>query len=93
MNDAVIYIRTSTKDQSPELQLSACQTFAQSRGYNVIKIISEKVSGFKNIERLGYNEVLSLSHSGQTQAVIVWALDRWVRNRDTLLEDVMSLKQ
>lgn len=93
MMNAVIYIRTSTKDQSPELQLADCQQFAQSKGYNVHKVIREQLSGFKDIERPGYNEVLELAHKGQIGAVIVWGLDRWVRNRDTLLEDVATLRR
>ncbi len=89
---AVIYLRTSTKEQSPENQEKECLEFAKSRGYEVIEILTEQLSGFKQIERPKYERVKQLAHEGKINAVVVWALDRWVRNRDTLLEDVTTLR-
>jgi DNA invertase Pin-like site-specific DNA recombinase len=89
---AIIYLRTSTKEQNPELQKQECLTFAKSRGYEVIEVLQEKLSGFKEIERPHYELIKERAHKGEIQAVIVWALDRWVRNRDTLLEDVTTLR-
>ena len=90
----VLYIRTSTAEQQfPEKQISDCKAFAETRGYEVIEILQEKLSAFKKVERPQYEKVKQLAHEGKIQAVIVWALDRWVRNRDTLLDDVTSLRQ
>jgi len=89
---AVIYTRTSTTEQFPEKQIAECKVFAEQRGYEVIEIFQEKLSGFKQIERPLYEKVKQMAHEGKIQGVIVWALDRWVRNRDTLLEDVTALK-
>jgi len=90
---AVIYIRTSTLEQNPENQLEACKKFAINRGYTVEGIYKEQISAFKDIERPKYTEIKKLAYKGEIQAVIVWALDRWVRNRDTLLEDVTILRE
>jgi DNA invertase Pin-like site-specific DNA recombinase len=89
---AIIYTRTSTAEQHPEKQRQECIEFAKQRGYEVIEILEEKLSGFKQIDRPQYEKVKQLAHEGKVQAVIVWALDRWVRNRDTLLEDVTMLR-
>ena len=90
---AIIYVRTSTLEQFPEKQISECKSFAEQRGYEVIEIIEEKVSAFKKVQRPQYERIKQLAHEGKIKAVIVWALDRWVRNRDTLLEDVTMLKK
>jgi len=89
---AVIYLRTSTKEQHPEKQRADCIYFAEQRGYEVVEVMEEKLSGYKQIERPQYERVKQIAHEGKIQAVIVWALDRWVRNRDTLLDDVTLLR-
>lgn len=87
--NAVIYLRTSTEEQHPENQLAACRMFAISRGYRIEREYVEQLSGWKSdVKRPKYDEIRRLAHSGEIQAVIVWALDRWVRNRDSLIEDV-----
>lgn len=88
---AVIYLRTSTLEQHPEKQKQECLNFAKNRGYEVIEIFEEKLSGWKG-ERPLYDKVKNMAFKGEIKAVIVWALDRWIRNRDTLLEDVTALK-
>lgn len=89
---SVIYLRTSTKDQNPENQKEECMMFAKNRGYEVIEVLSEELSGFKDIKRPKYDKVVEMARKGEIKAVIVWAMDRWVRNRDTLLEDVVILR-
>jgi DNA invertase Pin-like site-specific DNA recombinase len=89
---AIIYLRTSTKEQNPENQKSECLSFAKNRGYEVVDTLVEELSGFKDIIRPEYDKVIEKARKGEIQAVIVWALDRWVRRRDTLLEDVIILR-
>jgi len=89
---AIIYLRVSTLEQDPEKQKQACLEFAKTRGYEISEICTEKLSGYKQIERPKYEKIKQLAHEGKINAVIVWALDRWVRNRDTLLEDVTMLR-
>jgi len=89
---AVVYLRTSTKEQNPENQKEECLRFAKNRGYEVLEVLQEELSGFKDIIRPNYEKVVQMARKGEIQAVIVWAMDRWVRNRDTLLEDVIILR-
>lgn len=88
---AAIYLRTSTLEQHPEKQRAECETFCKMRGYEVEGAYEEYVSGWKQVERPQYALVKEKARCGQIQAVVVWAIDRWVRNRDTLMEDVMIL--
>lgn len=90
---AVVYLRTSTFDQDPELQKSECLQLAATRGYEVYGVFTEQLSGYKDIQRPKYDEVKELARQGRISAVIVWGLDRWIRNRDSLLQDITLLKQ
>jgi len=91
---AAIYLRTSTEEQHPENQKNDCLKFAREKGYEIEEkdIHIEQLSGFKDINRPEYEKVKEKARKGEIKAVIVWALDRWVRNRDTLLSDVLILR-
>lgn len=89
---AVLYLRTSTEEQEPENQKKDCLEFAKNRGYEVVDIALERLSGYKQVDRPKYEKIKEMARKGEIDAVIVWALDRWVRNRDTLLEDVTILR-
>ena len=85
----IIYLRTSTKKQEPENQLNACQQFAESRGYETLEIIQEKASAFKEgAPRPGYDRIKELAYLRQINAVVVFSVSRWIRNRDQLLNDL-----
>ena len=92
MEKVVIYLRTSTEDQEPENQKRECIRFAENRGYEVKEVLLERLSGFKQVDRPKYEKIKEMARKGEIKAVIVWALDRWVRNRDTLLEDTTVLR-
>lgn len=92
MVGAAIYCRVSTEEQHADKQKPDCIEFCKSKGYEIITIEEEKLSGFKNVERPKYEIIKELARRGEIKAVVVWALDRWVRNRDTLLEDVTILR-
>ena len=92
MQKAIIYNRVSTTEQNPENQLQDCLEFAKNKNYEVKEVLVEKLSGFKQIDRPKYEKVKEMARKGEIKAIVVWALDRWVRNRDTLLEDVIILR-
>jgi len=74
-----IYIRTSTTEQTPELQLKDIySTFPESRD---AKIYQEQVSAYKdNVRRPVFEEVISLIESGGITDLYVWDWDRLYRN-------------
>ncbi len=91
MNQAVIYIRTSTTKQEEKNQLPDCQAYCKDKGWEVIGIYQEQLSGYKDIDRPERNKILEQCKQGKINHVVVWAFDRWIRNRDTLLADVTIL--
>src|SRR3989304_2967392 len=79
----IIYIRTSTKEQSPELQLKDIKlTFGELQE---AIIFEDKQSAFKdNIQREGFNELLNLIKKKEIENIYVWDWDRLYRNRNKL---------
>lgn len=78
---AVIYTRVSTKSQADTMslrqQLKDCQTFARSRGWQVVKVYSETCSAFKSKQP----QLQQLIHDLRAgTAVLVNSMDRFSRN-------------
>ena len=48
MNKTIIYIRTSTEEQTPELQVRDCELLASKLGLTDCEILSEKQSAWKD---------------------------------------------
>jgi DNA invertase Pin-like site-specific DNA recombinase len=77
----VIYTRVSKLIQDYERQINELLEYANKRGYKVVKVISEKISGGKrNDERKGIIELMGLIKGGEIDKVLVWELSRLGRN-------------
>jgi DNA invertase Pin-like site-specific DNA recombinase len=77
----VIYTRVSKLIQDYERQINELLEYANKRGYKVVKVISEKISGGKrNDERKGIIELMGLIEGGKIDKVLVWELSRLGRN-------------
>ena len=78
------YIRTSTKEQTPELQIKDIKALCPDCEFDFFR---EKLSAWKeNVKRPVFNQVLSLIKSGKVRNIYVWDLDRIYRNRLRLKE-------
>ena len=92
MDKAALYLRTSTREQNPELQREECVNFCKNRGWEIEGVYSEQVSAYKkDVKRPERDKVVEKARLGEIKHIVVWALDRWVRDRDTLIEDVTTL--
>lgn len=78
---AIIYNRTSTKDQNPELQLDDCLNFCKEKDLEVIEVINEQGSAFKNKQRSEWERCLKLCKDNKYHLVL-WRYDRAFRNRE-----------
>ena len=82
--NAVIYARYSSHnqtEQSIEGQLHDAYEFAQREGYTIVgEYIDRAQSGTKD-SRHDFQRMISDAPKKQFQAVIVWKLDRFARNR------------
>lgn len=89
---AGIYLRVSTKEQNEEIQKEECVRFCNNHNWEIECIYQERVSAFKkDVKRPEKDKLVEKARLGEIQHIVVWAFDRWIRDRDTLLEDVTTL--
>lgn len=82
MKSTIIYLRTSTEEQSPENQLADCKDLCKKIGIDSYDIYEEKRSAWKDDnKRDKFNEILRLVKKGKLSNFVVWDLDRIYRNR------------
>lgn len=96
--NAVIYARYSPgprqTDQSIEGQVRDCMAYAKENGINVLKVYADKhISGTDFEKRLEFNRMLHDSEKGQFDAIIVWKIDRFGRDREEVALNKIKLKR
>jgi len=70
MQQAVIFVRVSKKEQDYQRQVEDLRAMAQSQAVQVVAEISVKISGAKrNQDREGIQQLLELSRRGAIQKV------------------------
>lgn len=82
--DVVIYARYSSdkqREESIEGQLRECKAFAERKGYRVIKTYIDRAMSAKTDNRPDFLQMIKDSAKTAFEAVIVWKLDRFARNR------------
>jgi DNA invertase Pin-like site-specific DNA recombinase len=89
---AALYLRVSSLDQHPETQLYDLQQLAAQRGYEVVKIYTDKISGAK-ARRPALDELLRDARRRKFSVLIVWAFDRLARSVRHFLEVLDELNQ
>lgn len=85
MGKCIIYLRTSTKEQEPQLQLNSCLEFCKQHNLEVIEVISEQQSAYKERERKEWKKVLEKSHKDKLD-IVLFRYDRSFRNRKEFFE-------
>ena len=82
---AVIYARYSSdsqREESIEGQLRECGEFAERKGYTVIKTYADRaISGKKADNRPEFMQMIADSKQKLFDAVIVWKIDRFSRDK------------
>lgn len=92
---AAIYCRVSTKDkgQSCDMQLNALKPFILARGWELVGIYSDTISGTKD-SRPALDRLMADARSRKIDCVCVWRFDRFARSSKHLmlsLEEFNSL--
>ncbi len=79
---SIIYLRTSTKDQNPELQKKDCLEFSKKLGLEIIEVVSEQGSAYK-LEKVRpkWDEAMKKAKKEKLN-IVVWRYDRAFRNRE-----------
>ena len=90
----IIYIRTSTEEQTPELQLKDCEALAKKLELKDYEVIPDKQSAWKdNVEREGFERLTEAIKRREVKNLICWDLDRLYRNRKKLIAFFQLCKQ
>jgi DNA invertase Pin-like site-specific DNA recombinase len=76
-----IYARVSTKDkgQTVDMQLNALKPFILARGWDLVKIYSDTISGTKD-SRPELDKLMADARSRKIDCVCVWKFDRFARS-------------
>lgn len=89
---AILYARVSTEDQDCSVQLAELAAWRVRIGWDLAcEPITDTMSGSVN-RRPGLDRVMKLVRERQTDAVIVWKLDRFGRSILDLLTNIEELK-
>lgn len=95
--NVIILARVSTQKQSAERQINDLSELAKRKNWNVVKIISYKISGAKkNSERndmLELHNFIDRSKSGTINKVLVTEISRLGRNTHQVLETINYLRE
>lgn len=84
MENCVFYGRFSSKKQnetSTEAQLAECKAFAERNGYNIVREYVDKEISGRSDARPQFQQMIADSANKTFDAVLVYQLDRFSRNR------------
>ena len=85
------YVRVSTSDQNPELQLRELRDYATRQGWALADSYKDVGSG-SSLCRPGLERLLEDAHQGKFKAVLVWKLDRFGRSLVDCLKNIELLE-
>jgi len=85
MKRAVLYLRVSSPEQSPETQLLDLRQMAAQRGYEIVHQYVDKITGVK-AKRPGLEQLMADARRHRFDVVMVWAFDRMARSVRHFLE-------
>jgi DNA invertase Pin-like site-specific DNA recombinase len=102
---AAIYVRVSTAmkvkagadsvfEQNPDVQEQPLRQLAEQRGWNIVRVYSDRASGAKE-NRAGLKALMADARRGAFAVVLVWRFDRFARSIEQLvsaLAEFRSLK-
>lgn len=92
--NVAIFVRVSTKKQDYKRQVSDLKEYCEHQGYNIIDIITEKISGAKkNSQRPAIQALYKLVESGKIKKVIVSEVSRLGRKTVEVLKVVEKLTE
>lgn len=90
----VILVRVSTLKQETDRQISELRSYAKAKGYEVVEICRETISGTANgDERYGLKRVETLAMEGKIKKVLVHEISRLARRNSVAHHFVETLEE
>ena len=96
MPTAVIYARYSShaqRDASIDQQLAVCRAFAARGGIDVVDVYTDRALTGTNDNRPGFRRMIADAQKGRWGYVVVYALDRFSRDRYDAATNKHKLRQ
>jgi DNA invertase Pin-like site-specific DNA recombinase len=99
---AAIYVRVSTAtkvkagadsvfEQNPDVQEQPLRQLAEQRGWNVVRVYSDRASGAKE-NRAGLKALMTDARRGAFAVVLVWRFDRFARSIEQLVSALAEFR-
>jgi DNA invertase Pin-like site-specific DNA recombinase len=98
---AALYVRVSTSnraarnqavyEQNPEVQEQPLRQLAEQRGWDVVKVYSDRMSGSKE-DRPGLKALMADARRGAFDIVVVWRFDRFARSIEQLVTSLAEFR-
>lgn len=89
-----ILVRVSTLKQETDRQVSELSSYAEAKGYKVVEICKEEISGAASVEdRPGLRRVEELARSGAIKKVLVHEVSRLARKNSIAHAFVETLEE
>jgi len=89
MKPIVLYLRVSTLDQDVTSQSDDLKKWALLKGFNVVKIFGETVSGYDvNAQRIQYDLMKTYVLNNNVKDIAVWEISRLSRSLRKTLEEL-----
>ena len=86
MKKVALYVRVSTHDQDPAMQLSDLKRYVQQRGFSLYKeYVDVGISGTK-VSRPALDALMSAGRKRLFDVVLVWRFDRFARSTKHLVD-------
>ncbi len=86
MKKVALYVRVSTKDQNPAMQVSDLRRYAQQRGFEILKeYVDIGISGTK-ASRPALDALMDAARKRLFDVVLVWRFDRFARSTKHLVD-------
>jgi len=89
---AGLYVRVSSGSQDTKAQESALRTYAQSRGWSVVHVYADKISGARD-SRPALDALMAACRQRKLDIALVWKFDRWGRSLRHLIASMEELKR
>jgi DNA invertase Pin-like site-specific DNA recombinase len=90
----VILVRVSTVKQETDRQISELRTYAKGKGYDVVEICRETISGTANgDDRHGLKRAVALAIEGKVKKVLVHEISRLARRNSVAHYFVETLEE
>ena len=86
MKKVALYVRVSTRDQNPAMQVSDLRRYAQQRGFEIFnEYVDVGISGTK-VSRPALDGLMSAGRKRLFDVVLVWRFDRFARSTKHLVD-------